>query len=178
MAEPKKTSQKTHQTDADQDRRAFLSKVTGGFAAAGCACAAYPFISSMSPSKDVEAQKSIEVDLSDIAQGDTKKVIWRGKAVFVKHRTSADIAAAKKEMGEIDPQSDTDRVQKEQWLVTIAHCTHLGCVPLDGGSYGGWACPCHGSLFDTSGRVRRGPAAKNLEIPPYTFIDDTTIKIG
>lgn len=165
---------------ADENRRKFLTGVTGAFGAVGAACAAYPFIKSMSPSEDVEAQKSIEVDLSEIPEGETKRVIWRGKAVFIRHRTAAQIEEAKAgdASAVIDPQTDADRVQKDKWLVTIAHCTHLGCIPLQGGKFGGWGCPCHGSQFDISGRVMRGPAAKNLEIPPYEFLSDTTIKIG
>ena len=164
----------------DQERRKFLGAVTGATCTVGAACVAYPFVKSMSPSKDVEAQKSIEVDLSSISEGETKRVIWRGKAVFVRHRTAKEIedAAAGDNTADLDPQKDADRVQKPEWLITIAHCTHLGCIPLQGGEHGGWSCPCHGSQFDISGRVRRGPAAKNLEIPPYSFINDTTVKIG
>lgn len=174
------TKTKVEIQETDENRRKFLTGMTGTFGAVGAACAAYPFIKSMSPSEDVEAQKSIEVDLADIAEGDTKRVIWRGKAVFVRHRTAAQIAEAKEgdSNAVIDPQTDADRVKKEKWLVTIAHCTHLGCIPLQGGKFGGWGCPCHGSQFDISGRVMRGPAAKNLEIPPYEFLNDTTIKIG
>lgn len=163
----------------DHGKRDFLSGTTKAFGAAGAACACYPFIKSMSPSAKVEAQKYTEVDLSEIAEGDTKKVIWRGKAVFVKHRTQSEIAlaAAGDKTVSIDPQTDAERVQKPEWLITIAHCTHLGCVPIDG-STENWACPCHGSQFDVSGRVVKGPAPKNLEIPPYEFLDDNTIKIG
>lgn len=180
MSDKNKTAENVNVAEADQNRRDFLTSVTTTFGAAGAACAAYPFIKSMSPSADVEAQKFVEVDLSDIPEGETKRVIWRGKAVFIRHRTPAQIAEANEGDAEavIDPQTDADRVQKPKWLVTIAHCTHLGCIPLEGGNNGGWGCPCHGSQFDISGRVRRGPAAKNLEIPPYSFLDDNTIKIG
>jgi ubiquinol-cytochrome c reductase iron-sulfur subunit len=167
-------------TKVDESRRDFLGSVTMTFGAVGAVAAAYPFVKTMSPSKEVESQKFTKVDLSAIAEGSTKKVIWRGKAVFIKHRTPSEIASAKAgdETATIEPQTDADRVQRPQWLVTIAHCTHLGCIPLDGGPFGGWACPCHGSQFDGSGRVRRGPAARNLDIPPYAFLDDNTIKIG
>lgn len=181
MAEKKTSENQTPEmSQEDQDRRKFMTSMTGAFGAVGAACAAYPFIRSMSPSSEVESQKSIEVDLSDVPEGEIKRVIWRGKAVFVRHRTAAEITEAKEgdSKAVIDPQKDDDRVQRDQWLVTIAHCTHLGCVPLAGGGYNGWGCPCHGSQFDVSGRVMRGPAAKNLEIPPYEFLNDTTIKIG
>lgn len=163
----------------DHGKRDFLSGTTKAFGAAGAVCACYPFIKSMSPSAKVEAQKYTEVDLTEIPEGETKKIIWRGKAVFVKHRTKNEIAEAVEgdRKAVIDPQTDAERVQRPQWLVTIAHCTHLGCVPIEG-SGNNWACPCHGSQFDVSGRVLKGPAPKNLEIPPYTFLDDNTIKIG
>jgi ubiquinol-cytochrome c reductase iron-sulfur subunit len=174
-------AKKVSKTEAvDHGKRDFLSGTTKTFGAVGAVCACYPFIKSMSPTAKVEAQKYTEVALSEIAEGSTKKVIWRGKAVFIKHRTPAEIAQAVQGDSEvsIDPQTDAERVQRPQWLVTIAHCTHLGCVPIDAGSGDGWACPCHGSLFDVSGRVLRGPAPTNLEIPPYEFLNDTTIKIG
>ena len=177
MAEKKNTPKAV---PADKNRREFLTSLTTTFGAAGAACAAYPLIKSMSPSADVEAQKFVEVNLSEIAEGDTKRVIWRGKAVFIRHRTAAQIKEAEEgdATATIDPETDAHRVKKPEWLITIAHCTHLGCIPLYGGKYGGWTCPCHGSQYDISGRVRRGPAAKNLEIPPYTFLDDATVKIG
>lgn len=171
---------KVSETQAvDHEKRDFLKSTTATFGAAGAACACYPFIKTMSPSREVESQKSIEVNLDEIAEGETSKVIWRGKAVFVKHRTKREIEEAQASEGSaIDPQADKDRVQRPQWLVTIAHCTHLGCVPIESSSVDGWACPCHGSKFDVSGRVTKGPAPKNLEIPPYTFLNDNTIKIG
>lgn len=174
------TDKKTPKSTVDHDKRDFLTSTTTAFGAAGAACACYPFIKSVGPSADVEAQKTIEVDLSNIAEGTTQKAIWRGKAIFIKHRTAAEIKEA--QLGDakaiIDPETDAERVQRPEWLVTIAHCTHLGCVPIDAGSADGWACPCHGSKFDGSGRVMKGPAPSNLPIPPYTFINNNTIKIG
>ncbi len=163
------------------DRRDFLTTVFGMFAGVGAVAAVLPFVRSLSPSRDVAAQATTEVDLSDIAEGSSKTVMWRGKPIFILHRNAEQIAAAKRDDGAaslLDPQNDADRVKKEKWLVVSAICTHLGCVPGKGGQHGGWLCPCHGSQFDTSGRLRRGPAASNLEVPPYEFLNDTTIRIG
>ena len=126
---------------------------------------------------------SIEVDIANIAPGQEVTVKWQGKPIFIRHRTAEEIDAAKKvQLKDLkDPQNDSDRVQagKEQWLVTIGICTHLGCVPLPHqGEFNGWFCPCHGSHYDTSGRVRKGPAPLNLEVPKYTFLSDTKILIG
>jgi ubiquinol-cytochrome c reductase iron-sulfur subunit len=137
----------------------------------------------MNPSQDVQALASIEVDISNIKVGEEKKVMWRGKPIFIKRRTNQEIDDAQKvQLAELkDPQDDASRVKKgkEEWLITIGICTHLGCVPIGGqGDYKGWFCPCHGSQYDTSGRIRKGPAPKNLEIPPYEFVNDKTIKIG
>lgn len=162
------------------NRREFLTDLTITFGAAGAACAAVPFVKSMSPAANVKAQSTTTVDISDLDVGDSKTVVWRGKPVFIKYRTPAEIADMKKvDVSELrDPQTDGDRVTNENYLVVIGICTHLGCVPLGGGNFEGWLCPCHGSQFDASGRIRRGPAPTNLEVPPYTFLDDTTIKIG
>lgn len=164
-------------------RRKFLKNTAYTTAGLGVACAFLPFIDSMNPSKDVQALASIEVDISSIKVGEEKKVMWRGKPVFIKRRSEQEIVEAQKvELSELkDPQADADRVKKgkEEWLVTIGICTHLGCVPITGqGEYKGWFCPCHGSQYDTSARIRKGPAPKNLEIPPYEFLNDKTIKIG
>lgn len=157
-------------------------------AGVGAAAAAWPFIHSMNPSADVLALSSIEVDLSPIQVGQTIKVKFQGVPVFIRHRTPADIEEARKvDLKDLKhPQSDEERVQKghEQWLVMRGVCTHLGCVPLGGaGEYGGpdnggWFCPCHGSQYDTSGRIRTGPAPTNLEVPKYVFLSDNRIKIG
>lgn len=162
------------------NRREFLTDLTVTFGAAGAACAAYPFVKSMSPAANVKAQATTTVDISDLEEGMSKTVVWRGKPVFIKYRTPAEIADMKAvNVSELrDPQTDEERVQNEKFLVAVAVCTHLGCVPMDGGNYEGWLCPCHGSQFDASGRIRRGPAPTNLEVPPYEFLDEATIKIG
>ncbi|MBA3813713.1 MAG: ubiquinol-cytochrome c reductase iron-sulfur subunit [Alphaproteobacteria bacterium] len=169
-------------------RRDFLLLTTGALGAAGAACFAWPFIDSMNPAADVLAQSSIDVDLSPIPAGQAITVVWRGKPIFVRHRTPEEIKAAEQApLNElIDPETDQARVQKghDQWLIVVGICTHLGCIPTGNkptqnrGKYGGWACPCHGSLYDTSGRVRRGPAPLNLAIPPYAFVKPTLIRIG
>ena len=125
-------------------------------------------------------------DISAIEEGQSITIKWRGKPVFIKKRTKEEIDAAKMVQASDlrDPQDDADRVQKEEWLVLVGVCTHLGCVPLGQkvsdmkGEYDGWYCPCHGSHYDTSGRIRKGPAPKNLDVPPYSFLNDNTIKIG
>jgi ubiquinol-cytochrome c reductase iron-sulfur subunit len=167
-------------------RRDFLKLTTGAMAAVGVGAFAWPFIHSMNPSASVLALASTEVDLAPIAEGQAITVMWRGKPVFVRHRTAEDIAAANDvQLSALpDPQPDSARVQKPQWLVMVGVCTHLGCVPLgqrptdNRGAFGGWFCPCHGSHYDTSGRIRRGPAPRNLEVPEYTFTAETTIRIG
>lgn len=167
----------------DETRRKILTGTAYTAAGIGLACAVLPLVDSMNPAQDVAALASIEVDLSNIKVGEEKKVMWRGKPVFVKRRTKEEIEAAQAvDVAELrDPQKDSDRVKagKEEWLVTIGICTHLGCVPIGGqGEFKGWFCPCHGSQYDTSARIRKGPAPKNLEIPPYEFVSDNKIKIG
>ena len=140
----------------------------------------------MNPAEDTLALGSIEVDLSKISVGQSKTVKWRGKPVFIRRRTVEEITEAKNiDIASLrDPMSDADRVQKEEWLILEGVCTHLGCVPLGQkisdtkGEFNGWFCPCHGSHYDSSGRIRKGPAPENLAVPPYEFINDTTIKIG
>jgi ubiquinol-cytochrome c reductase iron-sulfur subunit len=162
-------------------RRDFIVVAAGAFAAVGAAAAVWPFIHQMNPSADVLALSSTEVDLSQIAAGQSLTVLWRGKPVFVRHRTATEIEQAQKDDTAVlpDPQKDADRVKKPEWLVMMGVCTHLGCVPLgQQGEYGGWFCPCHGSHYDTSGRIRKGPAPANLPVPDYAFLNDTRIRIG
>lgn len=169
-------------------RRDFMVLTASALGAVGAGAVVWPFINSMNPAADVLALAAIEVDLSAIKPGQTTKVKWRGKPVFIRHRTPEDIAASKAvALDELkDPATDDARVKKghEQWLVMIGVCTHLGCIPLSGaGEYnsadgGGWFCPCHGSHYDTAGRVRKGPAPRNLDLPEYAFLSDTRIKIG
>ncbi|MFO0291922.1 MAG: ubiquinol-cytochrome c reductase iron-sulfur subunit [Rhodospirillales bacterium] len=170
------------------NRRDFLYLAAGGFGAVGVGATLWPFIHSMNPAADVLALASTEVDLKPIQPGQRITVTWRGKPVFVDHRTADQIKAAREVPVTAlpDPQTDQKRVKsgKEQWLVVLGVCTHLGCVPLgqktgeSKGEYGGWFCPCHGSHYDTSGRIRKGPAPKNLEVPDFAFTNDTTIRIG
>ncbi len=162
-------------------RRDFLYIATGAVGAVGAAAAAWPFIHQMNPDASVKALASIEVDLSPISEGAAITVTWRGKPVFIRHRTATEIAAAEAvNVVELpDPQADKDRVQKPEWLIMVGVCTHLGCVPLgQKGDFGGWFCPCHGSHYDTSGRVRKGPAPNNLAIPEYVFLDENRVKLG
>ena len=139
------------------------------------------FVGSMSASKDVLALASAEFDLGGIPVGNTITVKWRGKPVFIKHRTPEEIAACESvdPSSLRDPEADAVRVQNPEWLVCMAICTHLGCVPItNAGDYGGWFCPCHGSHYDAAGRIRKGPAPLNLEIPPYSFMGDDKIVVG
>ncbi|CAK9311485.1 unnamed protein product [Citrullus colocynthis] len=139
------------------------------------------FVLSMSASKDVLALASLEVDLSSIEPGSTVTVKWRGKPVFIRRRTEDDIKLANSvDVGSLrDPQQDEERVKDPEWLIVIGVCTHLGCIPLpNAGDYGGWFCPCHGSHYDVSGRIRKGPAPYNLEVPTYTFLDENKLLIG
>jgi ubiquinol-cytochrome c reductase iron-sulfur subunit len=162
-------------------RRDFLYLATGAFAAVGAANVVWPLIDQMNPDASVKALASIEIDLSSIDIGQSITVSWRGKPVFIRRRTQDEIAEARGVAFDTlpDPQGDETRVTKEEWLVMVGICTHLGCVPLgQSGDFNGWFCPCHGSHYDTSGRIRKGPAPKNLEIPPYEFVGDTRIKIG
>lgn len=162
-------------------RRDFLYIATGAVGAVGAGALAWPFIDQLNPDASVKALASIEVDISAIDEGAAVTVTWRGKPVFIRHRSATEIAAASEvNIEELrDPQTDAARVQKPEWLIMVGVCTHLGCVPLgQKGDFGGWFCPCHGSHYDTSGRVRKGPAPLNLAIPEYVFLDDNRVKIG
>ena len=170
----------------DNKRRDFLylSSITLG--GVGVASFIWPFLKSMNPAEDTLALGSTEVDLSNIDIGSSVTVKWRGKPIFIRRRTEEEILEAKnvniKSLS--DPIDDSERVQKEEWLVLVGVCTHLGCVPLgqkvsdSKGEYNGWFCPCHGSHYDSSGRIRKGPAPENLAVPPYKFINDSLIRIG
>ena len=139
------------------------------------------FVLSMTATADVLAMASLEVDLAKISPGQTITVKWRGKPVFVRRRTDEDVESARAvPLNTLrDPQTDESRVVDPEWLVLVGVCTHLGCVPLPGaGDYGGWFCPCHGSHYDTSGRIRKGPAPTNLEVPEYKFLDEKTLLVG
>ncbi|WP_043338687.1 ubiquinol-cytochrome c reductase iron-sulfur subunit [Belnapia moabensis] len=169
-----------------ETRRDFLQLVAGSFAAVGVGAIAWPFISSMNPARDTLAVSTTDIDLKPIAAGSAITVVWRGKPVFVRNRTEEEVKAARSvPLSELqDPQPDQARVKKDQWLVVIGICTHLGCIPLgqkptdQRGPFGGWFCPCHGSAYDTSGRIRQGPAPTNLAVPSYAFTSDTQIRIG
>lgn len=173
----------------DATRRDFLYLTAGAFAVVGGATAIWPFINSMNPSADVVAAGApIDVDLAPLEEGQAITVMWRGEPMFVRYRTPQEIEEARAVPLDdlIDPQTDEARIKEghEQYLVVKGVCTHLGCVPLgqkpgdDKGDFGGWYCPCHGSHYDTSGRIRKGPAPLNLPVPPYHFAEEQEIVIG
>ena len=169
------------QVNKYKNRRDFLTVATSAVGVVGVGAVVWPIVSQMSPDSSVKALASIEVDVSKMKEGQEMTVLWRGKPVFIKKRTKEEIATASKvDLKELkDPQTDDKRVKKPEWLVLVGVCTHLGCVPISGkGEFGGWFCPCHGSHYDTSGRIRKGPAPTNLEVPKYEFVDDTKIRIG
>ena len=162
-------------------RRDFIFTASYALGAVGVGATVWPLIDQMNPDASVKALASTEVDISSIDRGQSITVLWRGKPVFIRRRTEEEIAKAKEvNLKELKhPEKDEDRAKNPEWLVMLGVCTHLGCVPLgDKGEYGGWFCPCHGSHYDTSGRIRKGPAPTNLEVPKYVFLDSKTIKIG
>ena len=168
-------------SDKKPERRDFLFTATYAVGAVGAAAVVWPLVDQMNPDASVKALASTEVDVSSVEPGKTITVLWRGKPVFIKRRTETEISEAKAvSLDDLKhPEKDEDRVKKPEWLVMMGICSHLGCVPLsDKGEYNGWFCPCHGSHYDTSGRIRKGPAPTNMEIPKYAFIDDNTIRIG
>jgi ubiquinol-cytochrome c reductase iron-sulfur subunit len=177
-----------HQQSAEdgETRRDFLYLLTGAATVVGAGAMAWPLVDTMNPSADVLALASTEVDLSSVEEGMSITVKWRGKPVFIRHRTAAEIEeAGAVDLGELrHPETDAERAEKPEWLIMVGVCTHLGCVPLgqkpneESGEYGGWFCPCHGSHYDSSGRIRKGPAPLNLEVPEHAFLDDTTVRIG
>jgi ubiquinol-cytochrome c reductase iron-sulfur subunit len=189
----------SHDTNSElehPDRRDFLYIATGAAAAVGTAAAVWPFIDQMNPNAATRALASIQVDVSAIEQGQAITVKWRGKPVFLRNRTDREVEMGKEvPLGELKDKiarnaniagdaeaTDVNRSAgegMENWIVMIGSCTHLGCVPVGtSGDYGGWFCPCHGSHYDTAGRIRKGPAPENLHIPAYKFVSDTTIEIG
>jgi len=186
----------SHADDHQGTRRDFLYYATGGTAAVATGVAVWPLINQMSPSADVRALASIQVDVSEVAEGSQLTVKWLGKPVFIRRRSKQDIEYARADdsadlvdhnarNANIDPNadaSDTNRTLDAEgnWLVMMGVCTHLGCVPLGNGAgdYHGWYCPCHGSHYDAAGRIRKGPAPENLPVPVAAFIDETTIKLG
>ncbi len=167
-------------------RRDFLVLMAVTLGSVGTAAIAWPVINSMWPAKDTLALSTTEVDIAPIELGQRVTVTWRGHPVFVDRRTEDEIKAANAvDVTTLrDPQKDSERVKKPEWLIVVGVCTHLGCIPLGQkatdprGEYGGWFCPCHGSQYDTSGRIRQGPAPANLAVPPYAFLTDTTVRIG
>ncbi|EAU42240.1 probable ubiquinol-cytochrome c reductase iron-sulfur subunit protein [Fulvimarina pelagi HTCC2506] len=180
---------------ADPNRRDFLYIATGAFGAVGAAAVAWPFIDQMNPDAATLALASIDVDVSQVAEGQSITAKWRGKPIFIRQRTQQEIDEARSvDLSELkDPMArnanlpgdadatDVNRAatDKEAWLVMVGVCTHLGCIPLgQAGDYDGYFCPCHGSHYDTAGRIRTGPAPENMAIPPFSFSDDTTITIG
>jgi ubiquinol-cytochrome c reductase iron-sulfur subunit len=173
-------------SEQNKPRRDFIKLASMTLGGVGAASLAIPFITSMNPGKDTLALASAEIDLSPLKEGQSLTIIWRGKPVFIKHRTPAEIEQAKNvALADLkDAEEDSNRVQDNKWLVVLGVCTHLGCVPLGQkttdvkGDFGGWFCPCHGSHYDTSGRIRKGPAPKNLPVPPYVFLSESKIKIG
>jgi ubiquinol-cytochrome c reductase iron-sulfur subunit len=188
-------------TDAlEPNRRDFLVVAGNAFAAVGAASLLWPFIQQMNPDASTLALSSVEIDLSPVKEGQAITALWRGKPIFIRNRTKAEIESAEdvnvtnlpdglarnENLPTDDPATDANRTIKghENWIVLIGICTHLGCIPKgqsmgdERGEFGGWFCPCHGSQYDTSGRIRKGPAPRNLEVPPYAFKTDTKIKIG
>ena len=162
-------------------RREFIFTATYAVGAVGVGATVWPLIDQMNPDASVKALASTEVDVSNVEKGQSITVLWRGKPVFIRRRTDEEIAEARNvNLEELKhPEKDEDRAKDPEWLVMLGVCTHLGCVPLgDKVEYGGWFCPCHGSHYDTSGRIRKGPAPTNMEVPKYEFVNSNTIKIG
>jgi len=169
--------------EKEPTRRDFIVLAATALTGVGAASLAWPFINSMNPSADVLALSTIEQDIAAVVPGQSIKVMWRGAPVFIRRRTPKEIEQVRAvPMADlIDPEKDEKRVQKghDEWLVVVGVCTHLGCIPIaNQGDYDGWFCPCHGSQYDASGRVRHGPAPKNLLVPDYTFLSPTKIRVG
>ncbi|MCU0733625.1 MAG: ubiquinol-cytochrome c reductase iron-sulfur subunit [Hyphomonas sp.] len=187
-------------TEEEPNRRDFLVLSGAVFAAVGGAITLWPFIAQMNPDSGAQALASVEIDLSPVKEGQAITAMWRGKPIFIRNRTKEEIEAANAveisalidpsarnmALPESDPATDVNRTKAghENFLILIGICTHLGCIPKgqaigdSRGEFGGWFCPCHGSHYDTAGRIRKGPAPRNLEVPPYNFVGDSKIKIG
>jgi ubiquinol-cytochrome c reductase iron-sulfur subunit len=183
MVAPHGHTQNGSKDGKEPTRRDFIVLAATALSGVGAASLAWPFVTSMNPSADVLALSTVEQDIASVQPGQSIKVMWRGAPVFIRRRTPQEITQVRSvPMGElIDPQSDQDRVKKghDEWLVVVGVCTHLGCIPIGNqGNYDGWFCPCHGSQYDASGRVRHGPAPKNLLVPEYTFLSPTKLRIG
>ena len=188
MADPSAAAAGHHAPAEGVTKRDFLQLIAGSGAAIGAAAIGWALVDSMNPSKDVLAVSAVELDLVPITEGMGITVMWQGKPIFVRHRTPEEIKSAEdvKLSDLIDPATDASRIKAGHapWIVLIGICTHLGCIPLGNkptdprGDWGGWFCPCHGSQYDTSGRVRHGPAPANLALPPYAFETDNKVKIG
>ncbi|MDX2309221.1 MAG: ubiquinol-cytochrome c reductase iron-sulfur subunit [Hyphomicrobium sp.] len=181
-------------------RRDFLVVAASAFAAVGGAVTLWPFIQQMNPDRSAQALASVEIDLAPVKEGQAITAMWRGKPIFIRYRTKDEVAKAKADdsaslpdasarnlaLPESTPATDANRTLAghEQWLILVGICTHLGCIPKgqalgdSKGDFGGWFCPCHGSHYDMAGRIRKGPAPRNLDVPPYQFVSDTMIKIG
>ncbi len=190
------SAETAHADDGDVvgTRRDFIILAGAAMGTVGAAVVAWPLINSMNPAADTLALASTEVDIANVKEGQAITVTWRGKPVFIRHRTAAEIEAARTvDVASLrDKQTDEDRVKAStfggkampEWLIVVGVCTHLGCIPLGQkvtdphGDFGGWFCPCHGSHYDTAARIRKGPAPHNLAVPQYTFLDATHIKIG
>ena len=176
----------TPPTEDGPRRRDFLTIATGALATVGGIVAIWPLIDQMNPAADTLALATTEVDLSPLEPGQSITVVWQGKPVFIRRRTPHEIAAAKSvdQSALPDPQTDDQRTQRPEWLIVVGVCTHLGCIPKGQGAgdakgeYGGWFCPCHGSHYDTSGRIRKGPAPTNLAVPAYKFTSENVVLIG
>ena len=187
--------------DAEEpDRRDFLVLAASAFVAVGGAVTLWPFIQQMNPDASTKALSSVEIDLSPVKEGQAITAMWRGKPIFIRNRTKAEIESAMNvdvknlpdplarndDLPTDEPATDANRTKKdhENWIILVGICTHLGCIPKgqamgdERGEYGGWFCPCHGSVYDTAGRIRKGPAPRNLEVPPYAFTSNTKIKVG
>jgi len=184
-----KVDERNRKSSSEKDqhsRRDFIYLASISIGGVGVATFIWPFLKSMNPAEDTLALGTTEVDISNVNEGQRITVKWRGMPVFIRKRTQEEIDDANNvDIASLrDPMEDGERVQKPEWLILVGVCTHLGCVPLGQkatdtkGEYNGWFCPCHGSHYDTSGRVRKGPAPDNLAVPPYTFISETKIKIG